>query len=93
LLFLVFSLCVFTYELNLCTFFRQTQSSIFWIQSQLTPRFNIWTFSTTITNKLMLTNNIQNVSNSKCPQSNRTLINWTFRFDLPSHEGLSHSKL
>jgi hypothetical protein len=27
---------------------------------------------------------IQNVSNSKCPQSNQTLINWTFKFDLPS---------
>jgi len=29
LLLLVFSLCVFTYELNLCIFVRQTQSSIF----------------------------------------------------------------
>jgi hypothetical protein len=28
LLLLVFSLCVFTYELNFCTFVRQTKSSI-----------------------------------------------------------------
>jgi hypothetical protein len=27
---------------------------------------------------------IQNVFSSKCPQSNQTLINWTFKFDLPS---------
>jgi hypothetical protein len=67
LLLLVISLCVFIYELNLCTFVRQTQSSISWIQNQLTPKFNIWSFLTRITNKLMFTNNIQNISNSKCP--------------------------
>jgi len=67
LLLLVFFLCVFTYELNFCTFVQQIQSSISWIQNQLTPKFSIWTFLTMITNKLMLTNNIQKGSNSKCP--------------------------
>jgi hypothetical protein len=40
----------------------------------------------------MPTNNIQNVFSSKCPESNKTLINQTFKFDIPSCEGLVHSK-
>jgi hypothetical protein len=33
----------------------------------------------------------QNVFSSKYPQSNQTLINWTFKFDLPSYK--SHLEL